>query len=95
MSETFGVVDIQNLQFPAYMFIDYIRVYQRPSNISVGCSPPGYPTEQWIACHKENYMTNPSDSVLFAPCKSSSKPVFTFPNLAIVLVSLLLVALLL
>jgi hypothetical protein len=74
MSEDFGVVDIANLQFPSYMLVDYIRVYQRPdqiSNNSLGCSPPNYPTAQWISCNRNNYMTNPDDSVLFTtPCSA-------------------------
>lgn len=29
--------------------IDYVRLYQDPSAINLGCSPPDMPTEQYIA----------------------------------------------
>lgn len=70
MSKDFGEVDIENLQFPAEMDIDYIRVYQRPDKVNVGCNPPDYPTSQWIACHKNDYMTNADDEILFDECLS-------------------------
>ena len=44
--------------FPAYMEIDYIRVYQaddEPKHI-IGCSPECRPTEQWIGDHLDDYM---------------------------------------
>lgn len=87
MSQDFGVVDIANLQFPSYMLVDYVRVYQRPDKItndSLGCSPPKYPTAQWISCNRANYMTNPDDSVLFTtPCSSGMrlKPGLAFISL--------------
>ena len=28
------------------------RVYQLPGSINVGCSPPQFPTAQYIACHR-------------------------------------------
>ena len=68
MSKDFGEVDIENLQIPAYMLVDYIRVYQRGDKMNVGCSPPEKPTDQWINCHKEDYMTSSKDEILFGPC---------------------------
>ena len=73
MSKDFGEVDIQNLPFPSQMVIDYIRLYQRPNKINVGCDPPDYPTAQWIACHKDNYMTDKDDEILMGQCASSGK----------------------
>jgi len=64
MSLDFGEVDIENLPFPSYMMIEYIRVYQRAQNVNVGCNPPGFRTDQWIACHKENYVVNKDDEML-------------------------------
>lgn len=83
MSQDFGEVDIENLPFPAYMMIDYIRVYQRAGNVSLGCSPPGFPTEQWIACHKDKYMTSKDDEILITkPCQvSGSVALFSFANI--------------
>ena len=72
MSEDFGEVDIDNLPFPAYMSVDNIRVYQRPDQMNVGCSPPDMPTAQWINCNKEKYMTNSKDDILFGPCTSGA-----------------------
>lgn len=31
--------------------VDWVRVYQRPGEINVGCSPPGFPTAQVRAAH--------------------------------------------
>lgn len=39
MSYNFGDVDIDTIEFPARMFVDYIRVYQRSDEINVGCDP--------------------------------------------------------
>ena len=75
MSEDFGEVDIENLPFPSYMMVDWIRVYQRPNNLKVGCSPPDKPTSQWINCHKEFYTTSSKDDVLFGPCTSGADKV--------------------
>lgn len=72
MSKDVGPLNVANLTFPAYMYVDYIRVYQRPKDINVGCSPPGYPTAQWISCHKKNYTTSSADDVLFGKCASAS-----------------------
>ena len=43
--------------FPAEMEIDYIRVYQnkQDSTHTLGCSPPEYPTAEYIEAHKERY----------------------------------------
>lgn len=47
--------------FPAAMQIDYVRVYQNKNDSSsrhtVGCSPPRRPTADFIAAHRERYMT--------------------------------------
>jgi hypothetical protein len=39
MSENFGTVDLEHIQFPAKMTVDYIRVYQDPDNVNIGCDP--------------------------------------------------------
>ncbi len=48
MSTNFGTVDLEHLTFPAVMLVDYIRVYQDPKNINVGCEPPDFPTQDYI-----------------------------------------------
>ena len=39
------------VQFPAYMHVDYVRVYQRDDapDEYIGCSPPRHPTKDYIA----------------------------------------------
>jgi beta-glucan synthesis-associated protein KRE6 len=51
ISESFQTVDYANLQFPAQLLIDYVRVYQRKdvkSADSVSCDPKDYPTADYI-----------------------------------------------
>jgi hypothetical protein len=72
MSQDFGEVDIENLPFPSYMMIDWIRVYQRPDNLKVGCSPPDMPTAQWINCHQNLFKTSSADDILFGKCTSGA-----------------------
>ena len=31
---------------PNYMYIDYVRVYQRTDMINIGCDPDDYPTAE-------------------------------------------------
>ena len=30
------------------MKVDWVRVYQDPENINIGCDPPNFPTEAYI-----------------------------------------------
>ncbi|GAA5973131.1 hypothetical protein JCM11641_006283 [Rhodosporidiobolus odoratus] len=55
MSTSFTDVDVDGLTFPATMRVDYIRVYQDPDNINIGCSPKDYPTADYIEKHAEAY----------------------------------------
>lgn len=48
MSNNFVTVDLANLQFPAVMRVDFIRVYQRSDSKNIGCDPPDFPTEAYI-----------------------------------------------
>jgi len=59
MSPGFGKIEFDKLLFPTTMKIDYIRVYQDPNKVNVGCNPPGFPTEQYIQKYLEAY-TNPN-----------------------------------
>lgn len=49
LTDGFTKVDFDRLGFPAEYKIDYVRVYQDPEAVNLGCSPPDYPTAQWIA----------------------------------------------
>ncbi|EIW64498.1 glycoside hydrolase family 16 protein [Trametes versicolor FP-101664 SS1] len=58
MSRNFGFVDLDHLTFPATLRVDYIRVYQDPDNVNIGCDPPDFPTKAYIEEYIEAY-TNP------------------------------------
>ncbi|KAH9944283.1 glycoside hydrolase family 16 protein [Epithele typhae] len=59
MSANFGFVDLKNLIFPTTMRVDWIRVYQDPDNINIGCDPADFPTAAYIEEYLEAY-TNPN-----------------------------------
>jgi len=61
MSPSFQKIS-PNIQVPAKMRIDYIRVYQDPDNINVGCDPQGFPTMEYIEQYNTAY-TNPNFTV--------------------------------
>ncbi len=48
ISQNFGYVDLDHLTFPTTMKIDWIRVYQDPENINIGCDPSNFPTAAYI-----------------------------------------------
>ena len=45
---TFGDVDLEHLQLPATMRVDYIRIYQPSHAINIGCDPKDFPTAEYI-----------------------------------------------
>jgi len=54
------MVDWANMEFPNYMRIDFVRVYQRSDGSgTLGCDPPDMPTKDYIERHMEVY-TNPN-----------------------------------
>ncbi|KAF1316299.1 Concanavalin a-like lectin/glucanase, subgroup, partial [Globisporangium splendens] len=63
-------------EFPMYMKIDYIRLYQdtsKSSKMTIGCDPATHPTKKWIEGHIEEYqdVKNPIvDVVGGASCKT-------------------------
>ncbi|KJA24050.1 glycoside hydrolase family 16 protein [Hypholoma sublateritium FD-334 SS-4] len=60
MAESFQAPDFKHLVFPAQMFIDYVRVYQRRGiKDGVGCNPPNRPTTDYINNHMALY-TDPN-----------------------------------
>jgi hypothetical protein len=48
LSENFGFIDFAHLTFPVVMRIEWVRVYQDPENVNVGCDPKDYPTVGYI-----------------------------------------------
>ncbi|KAH8825050.1 glycoside hydrolase family 16 protein [Flagelloscypha sp. PMI_526] len=60
MSHGFQAQDMKTLHFPAQMYVDYIRVYQRQgTRDGLTCNPPNYPTSDYINRHLNAY-TNPN-----------------------------------
>ncbi|KAJ7207426.1 beta-glucan synthesis-associated protein KRE6 [Mycena pura] len=55
LSESFGAIDFEHLTFPAVMRVDWVRVYQDADNVQVGCSPPAFPTADYINQYIEAY----------------------------------------
>ncbi|CED84082.1 Concanavalin A-like lectin/glucanase, subgroup [Phaffia rhodozyma] len=55
MSAGFQPPDFANLKWPASMYIDYVRVYQREGEENFGCDPEDYPTSAYIANHANAY----------------------------------------
>lgn len=58
-SINFGGIDFENIQLPATMSIDWIRVYQPSNARNIGCDPKEFPTAAYIDTYKEAY-TNPN-----------------------------------
>lgn len=55
-SNNFQFVDWANLEFPNYLRIDYVRVYQRNDGSgTLGCDPEDYPTKDYIERHIDVY----------------------------------------
>ena len=48
ISPNFGFIDFEHLTFLTTMSVDYVRVYQNPDNINIGCEPDGFPTQAYI-----------------------------------------------
>ncbi|TFK67254.1 glucosidase [Pluteus cervinus] len=58
-SLNFGGIDFDDLILPATMRVDYIRVYQHPDRVNVGCDPPDFPTAAYVETYLGAY-TNPN-----------------------------------
>jgi len=48
ISPNFGAIDFEDLTFPTVMSVDYVRVYQRPEDVNIGCDPDNFPTQTYI-----------------------------------------------
>lgn len=58
ISSGFSYID-KNLEIPAHMYVDYVRLYQDPNDIRLSCDPPDRPTGQYIQNHPRAYY-NPN-----------------------------------
>jgi hypothetical protein len=65
-----------DLEYPATMSVDHVRIWQRPGAINVGCDPPGYPTSQYISCNRDLYMDEAEKPLWkFAYCENVTSEV--------------------
>lgn len=62
ISSGFGTIQWDQLQYPATMQVDYVRLYQSKDRQNVGCDPEGYPTADYINRHWDAY-NNPNYTV--------------------------------
>lgn len=70
---SFGSVDLADLPFPSEYKIDYVRVYQPPAALNVDCSPPDYPTKQYIACNRDVFLLSEEEQELVeGPCERAA-----------------------
>ncbi|KAM0752937.1 glycoside hydrolase family 16 protein [Meredithblackwellia eburnea MCA 4105] len=59
MSQGFQSFDVADVPLPGIMRVDYVRVYQNPSSLNIGCDKPDYPTADYIDKHTWAY-NNPN-----------------------------------
>ncbi|KAL2061988.1 hypothetical protein VTL71DRAFT_7366 [Oculimacula yallundae] len=55
MSNSWVEIDMEELRVPTTMYVDYVRLYQKPGQGSVTCDPVGYPTTEYIKKHPKAY----------------------------------------
>ncbi|KAK9462385.1 beta-glucan synthesis-associated [Lipomyces oligophaga] len=55
ISDSWTYIDWPALEFPSYMRVDYVRIYQLEGSESITCDPDGYPTTDYIADHPKAY----------------------------------------
>ena len=56
LSTSFVTIDYADLTLPATMSVDYVRVYQDPDNVNVGCDPTDFPTADYISTYAHSYF---------------------------------------
>ncbi|KAL6452851.1 LOW QUALITY PROTEIN: KRE6 Beta-glucan synthesis-associated protein KRE6 [Candida maltosa Xu316] len=55
VSNNWAYIDWPSLTFPTTFRIDYVRVYQPPDQINLGCDPDDFPTADYIKQHENVY----------------------------------------
>ena len=48
MSYNFGKIDLEHIDFPVTLLVDYVRIYQPLDAINIGCNPDQFPTSAYI-----------------------------------------------
>ncbi|KAF8964548.1 beta-glucan synthesis-associated [Flammula alnicola] len=71
ISQNWQNIDLTTMIFPAEMKIDYVRVYQRKGQTNTGCSPPNYPTADYINNHLDAYTNVNTTTWQWAKPKNS------------------------
>lgn len=59
ISESFQTVNLETLDFPAQLLVDYVRVYQRKGKTNIGCDGKdnSMPTTGYIQDHLVAYSS--------------------------------------
>lgn len=55
LSRAWSKVQLQTIQFPVSLEVDYVRIYQPVDRVSLTCDPPDYPTYDYIQQHINAY----------------------------------------
>lgn len=76
MSDGFQAVDVAHMNFPNYMLVDYVRVWQRKEG-KIGCDPADHPTAKYIADHPDIY----NNANITTWKQAGYKPVVSSPGL--------------
>lgn len=57
MSAAFQALQFNRLEFPGYMYVDYVRVWQEKGKGDISCNPKSHPTADYINTYID-YYTN-------------------------------------
>lgn len=55
ISNAWSKVDLESIEFPVYMDIDYVRIYQPKEKENLTCDPIKFPTSEYINKHMNAY----------------------------------------
>lgn len=55
LSKAWSKVELDTIQFPVYLDVDYVRIYQPKDKINLTCDPEKYPTYNYIKKHYNAY----------------------------------------
>lgn len=58
LSTSWSKVNVSTIQFPVYMDIDYVRIYQPKDTLNLTCDPKNFPTKEYIDNHFNAYSNS-------------------------------------
>mgnify|MGYP001940779590 FL=1 len=64
ISSGFQDIDWDDIQFPAHLAVEHVRVYQKPGSKRVSCDPSDHPTADYIKRNQDLYYNNNLTSFL-------------------------------